>query len=311
MREKKVLPVLNRMSEKLSTADQLEPLLDLALDALLEVMETDTGWLLLLAPDGKKPLGAAWRGCSDDMKKEAISLAWRKAGHTLSLPDLAGEPDLDAFAKAGFASLIAQPLKAGPFLEFLGAVSRKPAAFNSESAEVLKLTASLIGAALEKGGFSRDMAELAAGQPHPPTSDMKEFERVAAIAGERYREVRQALEKAFDRARQIDKKFTQATIELLKETARWEDLLKQYEEESAPYVETAEAAETPQEAPEPAPVSQGHEEVPATPETAVPAPEEAPPAETSPEAAPEETTGETFVDHIDRMQAFRREHANL
>ena len=252
MREKKVLPALNRMSEKLSSADQLEAFLEVALDALLEVMDADTGWLLLLAPGVEKPLAAAWRGCSDDMKPEAMSPAMREASRALVVPDLSRETTLAAFAGAGFASLIAMPLQAGPYRECLGVVSRKPAAFDSESAEVLKLTASLIGAALERGGFSRGMPDLTAGQPGPAASDMKEFERIAAVAGERYREVRQAMENAVDRARQIDKKFTQATIELLKETARWEDLLKQYNEESARSAAVAaEAGEVPPEAPRP------------------------------------------------------------
>ena len=130
---------------------------------------------------------------------------------------------------------------------------------------------------------------------------------MAAIAGERYREVRQALEKAVARARQIDKKFTQATIELLKETARWEDLLKQYREEPAAPA-TAVPAEAPQEAPEIPPAApQAPEETPAIPEAFLTAPEETLPAA----AAPEEAAEETFVAHIDRMHAFRRAHADI
>jgi hypothetical protein len=302
MREKKVLPALNSRREKLPPADHLQAFLDMALDALLEVMDTDTGWLLLLAPGGEEPLAAAWRGCSEDMKQEASYPVQWKAGCALIVPDLSKERGFTAFTNAGLVSLIALRLKTGPFLEFLGAASRKPAAFSSESAEVLKLTASLIGAALERGGFNRGVADLAAGQPHPPTSDLKEFERIAAIAGERYREVRQAMERAVDRARWIDRKFTQATIELLKETARWEDLLKQYEAESTR--EAATAAETSPET--------------AGPETAAPEAQE--PAE-APEAKPEETPSEaaaaeeaadlTFMEHTDRMQAFRKTHANL
>jgi hypothetical protein len=157
---------------------------------------------------------------------------------------------------------------------------------------------------LERGGFSRGLADLTAA-PRPATSDMKEFERIAAIAAERYREVRQAMEKAVDRARQMDKKFTQATIDLLKETARWEDLLRLYEEESARSV----PPEAPQETPTPITSLVPQQEIEATP--AVPEAAIAPEAAPITAAAPEEAAEETFVVHTDRMQAFRRAHANL
>jgi hypothetical protein len=294
MREKRVLPALNRMSQRLSSAEQLELFLDVALDGLLEVLEADAGWFLLLAPGREKPLAAAWRGCPDDIKPKVVSLARRQANDAFIMPDLAREPDLAALARAGFASLIALPPRTGTFQECLGAVARRPAAFNSESAEAIKLTASLIGAALERGDLSRSLADLTAA-PHPVTSNMREFERIAAIAAERYREVRQALERAVDRARQIDKKFTQATIDLLRETARWEELLKQYEAE--PAASTAAPAETATVVPTPTLASET-------------APEE-PPITSEAAAAPEEAAEETFIVHTNRMQAFRRSHANL
>jgi hypothetical protein len=297
----------------MSSADQLEQFLDLALDSLLEIMGAETGWLQLVAPGCEQPLASVCRGCTDEMKRGAEALALREAGRpaeagAIIVPDLAraGDPDLAPFAAAGYASLMAVPLSTSLFNGILGYVSREPAAFNGESAEVLKLKASLIGAALEKMARSRGLADVLARQHQ--RYGVKKFKRLAVIAGGRCQEIRQAMRKAFGRARRSDKQYARATINLARETARWEDVLKQYKEQFARINEPT----GPETGPSPAvPAPAGPSQAEAAPEAAgeaagaakAPAGEEVPPAEAPVAGAP--------GTHADRMQAFRRSHAGF
>jgi hypothetical protein len=292
-----------RMNGMLSSTDELEQFLDSSLDSLLEIMGADTGWLQLLAPGGDHLLAAACRGCTDEMKKAAEALALREAGRPAEagafiVADLASDPNFAPFSRAGYASLIAVPLSTTLFKGFLGFVSRGPAAFDGESADVLRLKASLIGAALEKGARSRGLADVLARQPHISIRDLK---RLATSAGEHCREVSQAVKKAIGRTRGIDKKYTRATINLARETARWEGLLKKYRVEFARPIEAAgPEAPAPPEVP---PVETAPEPVisaAAEPPENVPAIEAAPPVEPPVE--------KPFEKHTGRMQAFRRSH---
>jgi hypothetical protein len=275
------------MSEMLSSLGELEHYLEVALDSLLEITGVDTGWLQLLAPGGAPPLAYACRGCSEEMRREAQALAQREAGRppeagAIIVPDLsrAADPGLAAFSAAGYASLIAVPLSTNLFNGFLGFVSRKPAAFNGETAEVLKPKAGLIAAALEKGALSLGLADVLAKQAQPGRHRVRELKRLATIAGGHYREVRQAMKRAIGHTRRIDKKYIRATQDLSRETARWEDLLRKARAEFS------------------------HPALAGEPETAPPGTE---PTEGTPAKPPPALD---FADHADRMAAFRRSHAD-
>jgi hypothetical protein len=308
MKEKKASPAHNSKNEKPSSAEQLGCYLGLALNALLEIMGADTGWLQLLTPGGDEPLASACQGCTPEMKQAADSLALREAGRpaetdAMIIPDLSRAADgaMASFPKAGFASLIVVPLRTNFFQGFLGVVSRERAAFDGESAEILKLKASLIGAVLEKGALSRGLADLLAKQAQT-AKRQKETKSIVTIAGNQYRKVRQAVEKA-------DKKFTQATINLLKEPG-WESLLEHYEGgQPAPAADTASPETVVREEPAPsqAPGAARADSPVEPPDESAPEDHLAGPEAPGAAPAPEDT----FEVHSGRIKAFRRSQTNL
>lgn len=303
MRRKKSLPGLKQIREKLSSAEQLDRFVDLALDALLEIMEADTGWLQLLAFGSGKTLASAWRGFTGEMKRDAESLVAKEVAQPLAEADTivvtdlaeAADPALASFVRAGFASLIVVPLRTNLFQGFLGAVSREPATFNGQSAEILKLKASLIGAALEKGALSRGLADLLVGRPEP-SRYTRELKRITAIAGRRYGEVRRAIEKAIRQTKQADKKLTPPDSVIKPKKAASPpateiSAIEMIGEDTEPMITTPPTVE----AKEPAGVIADRVE----------------PESIEEETPPEKAAETAFEKHADRMLAFRKSHTGF
>jgi len=165
-----ILPIISSVNEVLSTSNDCQQLLDMALDTILDVLEIDCCWVQLFRLENRSLYLAACSGFTPDMEQEidsmepGQSLGNNVAGLELKIiiPDLSRDKEygLSSFSKAGLCSLVAVPLRTYRMQGVMGIASRVKNRFHTEVTELLTVIASLVGVALDKAELhQRTLAE--------------------------------------------------------------------------------------------------------------------------------------------------------
>lgn len=163
------LPIISEVNETLALSNERRQLLEMVLDTLLEVLEVDCCWVQLLDLESCELQLAAHRGFTPDMEREIGSSGLKPSltnqvsglGYKIVIPDLSNDKDhgLASFVKAKLRSLVAVPLMTYHTQGVMGIASRDTEQFHTETAELLKVIASLVGTALDKADlYQRTLA---------------------------------------------------------------------------------------------------------------------------------------------------------
>jgi len=140
----------------------------MALDALSEVLNTDSCWIQWFGEDNSKLPLAACCGFTLEMRQgmASVNLEHRFGkeiaglGHKILIPDLGrdGKYDIPVFERSGYSSLAAVPIMTYRIHGILGIAYRNKTSFSKDFAGLLAVIAGLIGMALNKSLLINNMA---------------------------------------------------------------------------------------------------------------------------------------------------------
>ncbi len=202
----RILSIINSVSETLSMSNQRQQLTEMLLDTICQEFTVDCCWVQLFSPESRELTIVAQRGFTQDMRQEIDSIGASHGiasqvaglGYRVVITDLPRDREytLMSFSQAGIHSIVAVPVRTYHTQGILGVASRATREFNSETAELLDVVASLLGVALDKADLyqrtlsrekelSTDMRQLA----RPPVPDenlhqdlVKELQEVEELA---------------------------------------------------------------------------------------------------------------------------------
>jgi len=157
------LSIINEVNEALSLSNEPQQLLNTALDTLAGVLCIDCCWVQLMSPDRQKPILAAYRGFTSSIKQEILSISvehslWKEVvglGHKVIISDLSrdGTFGFYSFIKAGWASIVAVPIRTYRTFGIMGAASRRRKGFRKEISELLTTIGGIVMVAISKADF--------------------------------------------------------------------------------------------------------------------------------------------------------------
>ncbi len=161
IRTDSVFTTIREINEILSLTNEPDKLVNMVLDTLSQVLKIECCWIQTINEKRHQQLLlAAERGFSDKMRREISSMDTTHGfseqiigrGHNVVIPDLYndGVYGLSSFRTAGYRWLVAAPLMTYRVHGLLGIASRDKKLFHKETADLLRVIASLIGTALNK-----------------------------------------------------------------------------------------------------------------------------------------------------------------
>jgi hypothetical protein len=150
----------------LSLSNEPQKLIDMTLDALPHVLNTECCWVQTINAGRKRSLRlAAGRGFTPDMQAEMSAMDISDdftrqiigLGNKLVIPDLShdGRYGLASFRSAGYKWLVAVPLMTYRVHGVLGIASRNKGRLHKETPDLVMAIAGLIGTALNIAGLSQ------------------------------------------------------------------------------------------------------------------------------------------------------------
>ncbi|MFC1942745.1 GAF domain-containing protein [Chloroflexota bacterium] len=144
----------------MSLTNEVNLIIEAALDSISENLKVDCCWIQLVNADGHGLHLVSSRGFTDDMQSamSQISLSHQIGrevvglGHNLIIPDLSqnGHYDMSAFEKEGFFSLIIVPIMTYKAQGILGTGSRERKRTAKDFSQLFAVIASIIGMAINK-----------------------------------------------------------------------------------------------------------------------------------------------------------------
>jgi GAF domain-containing protein len=159
----KILRIISEVNEAISLTNGHRKILVTVLDTLSEVFNVDCCWVQLVSPvDQRFVLGAhrgftgvmEWEISSSESAQDLGNLVAR-LGHKVVISHLSRQDtvDLKSFRMARLRSLVAVPIRTYRTSGLLGIASHMKKQFGQDCADLLAVTASMIGAALDKANL--------------------------------------------------------------------------------------------------------------------------------------------------------------
>jgi transcriptional regulator with GAF, ATPase, and Fis domain len=155
-----VLSIISEVNEVLALSNQPQNLLDMVLDALLELLKIDCCWVQLYQAESHSLQLGACRGFTQDMKQEIDSMDFEHSlahqvaalGYQVSISDLSrnGKYGLSSFSEAGLRSVVAVPLMTYRIQGVMGIASLSKKRFSTGAGKLLITIAGLVSTALSK-----------------------------------------------------------------------------------------------------------------------------------------------------------------
>ncbi len=159
----KILRIISEVNEAISLSNGHRNVLATVLDTLSEVFNADCCWVQLVSPADQRFILGAHRGFTGVMEWEISSSESAqdlgnlvaRFGHKIVISHLSHQDtvDLKSFRMARLRSLVAVPITTYRTSGLLGIASHKKKQFGQDCADLLAVTAGMIGAALDKANL--------------------------------------------------------------------------------------------------------------------------------------------------------------
>ncbi len=271
MRKKRILSIINEISETLSLSNKPRQLLETTLDTLMNIRNIHSCWIQLLLPERDKLQLSASRNFSRNMTRELNQLDSMNGisghvyglGNNLQISDLAKDTrfGFSSFKEAGLLSVAMVPLRTYHTKGILGVASHARDVFDNDFIDVLLLIGNLVCAALDKADLYEKLEERVnkfeqglkyeADENGKATATDRELEEVmtdqetatsikglkdlAVLAEEYHRRAHSAIKYAIVEAKEINKMSARLSNSPVKEidTSKGEKESRNYENKDA------------------------------------------------------------------------------
>ena len=170
-RRNEELVALNTIAATISQSLDLDQMLNAVLDKVLQVMDSDAGWIYLLNEDGSALVLAAQRGFSQEMTAEAQTIELGKSmtgkvaqsGQPIVVDQISGEthPCMEVCRREELCAFASVPIESkDKVLGVLSVFSRAPSEPESQEVQLLTSIGHQVGVAVENARLAEEASRV-------------------------------------------------------------------------------------------------------------------------------------------------------